>query len=152
MKRCSVEARGVSGFGLCLSRATEDSSSENLTIEIRLGRDVAKMAIITDLLDMNKILPYEHKVIQISEVMITQNQLLKISTALTPSDKWEVSKIPTDQLFQQGLDSVKRGDFSEAAVFGIIKGTALAGDKYGSAYEGTDNKLLGVQQLKEVRA
>jgi hypothetical protein len=31
----------------------------------------------------------------------------------------------------------------------ILAGTALAGETYGSAYEETDNELLGVKELTE---
>lgn len=91
----------------------------------------------------------KNKVVRTSEVVVTQNQLLKIAQRQKPEDKWEISKISTSALFKEGLDEFNADNTNMYAVMKIIKGTALAGDTYGSAYDETDNKLLGVKELTE---
>ena len=91
----------------------------------------------------------KNRVVKVSEVILTQNQLLKIAERLRPEDKWDVSKVATSALLQEGLDGISAGDFSTPVVYKIIKGTGLAGETYGSAYDVTDNELLGVKELTE---
>ncbi|KAK3659074.1 hypothetical protein LTR56_001511 [Elasticomyces elasticus] len=91
----------------------------------------------------------KNRVVKISETIVTQNQLLRFAEAPRPGDKWEVSKVATSALLKEGLDELSAGDFSFPVSFKIIKGTGLAGEAYGSAYDETDNELLGVQELTE---
>jgi len=91
----------------------------------------------------------ENKIVKISEVILTQNQLLGIAGELRPDIKWETSKVPTSVLLKQGLDGVAAGDFSMPTMMKILAGTAMAGDTYGSAFDETDNDLLGVKKMTE---
>jgi len=89
----------------------------------------------------------KNKIVRTSEIILTQNQVLGIAKELRPDVLWTVSKIQTSVMLQEGLDLFATGDFSMSAVMKLIKGTALAGDKYGGAYDVTDNELLGVKEL-----
>lgn len=91
----------------------------------------------------------ENRIVRTSEVIITQNELLRIAEGLRPDIKWELSKIQTSALLKEGLDGVSAGDFSPAVIIKIVTGTALAGDTYESAYDETDNDLLGVNAMTE---
>ncbi|KAK4948607.1 hypothetical protein LTR10_012611 [Elasticomyces elasticus] len=91
----------------------------------------------------------KNRVVKVSEVILTQNQLLRIAEKLRPEDKWEISKVAASVVLKEGLDGLNAGDFSLPVIFKIIKGTALAGEIYGSAYDETDNELLGVKELTE---
>ena len=91
----------------------------------------------------------KNRVVKVSEVILTQNQLLKIAERLRPEDKWEISKVAASAVLKEGLDKSSAGDFSLPVIYKIIKGTALAGETYGSAYDETDNELLGVRELTE---
>lgn len=91
----------------------------------------------------------KNKVVKILEVILTQNQLLKIAKSLKPEDKWDINKVSASALLKEGMDGFSAGDFSTPVIFKIIKGTALAGKKYGSAYDETDNQLLGVKELTD---
>lgn len=91
----------------------------------------------------------KNRVVKVSEVILTQNQVLKIAKRLRPEEKWEISKVAASALLKEGLDAISAGDFSFPVVFNIIKGTGLAGETYGSAYDETDNELLGVKELTE---
>ena len=89
----------------------------------------------------------KNRVVKVSEVILTQNQVLDVARKLKPEDKWEVDEIATSALLQDGLDQFSAGDLS--GIMKIIKGTALAGETYGSAYDETDNELLGVKEMNK---
>lgn len=91
----------------------------------------------------------KNKIVRTSEVIVTQNKLLRIAEGLRPDIKWEISKVQTSAMLKEGLDGVSVGDFSPPVIMKIVTGTALAGDLYGSAYDETDNELLGVTELTE---
>ena len=91
----------------------------------------------------------KNRAVKVSEVILSQNQLLKIAKRLRPDDKWEISKVSSSAILKEGLDEFSAGDFSTPVIFKIIQGTGLAGETYGSAYDETDNELLGVKELTE---
>jgi hypothetical protein len=91
----------------------------------------------------------KNRIVKVSEVILTQNQLLKIAERLRPEDKWEISKVAASAVLKEGLDEFSAGDFSFPVIFKIIAGTGLAGETYGSAFDETDNELLGVKELTE---
>ncbi|KAF4631366.1 hypothetical protein G7Y89_g6760 [Cudoniella acicularis] len=89
----------------------------------------------------------KNKIVRTSEVILTQNELLKIAEGLRPDIKWETSKVQTSALLKEGVNELSAGDFSMPVILKILAGTALAGDIYGGAYDETDNELLGVKEL-----
>ncbi|PVH74502.1 NAD(P)-binding protein [Cadophora sp. DSE1049] len=91
----------------------------------------------------------KNKIVRTSEVILTQNELLRIAEGLRPDVKWEISKVQTSALLKEGLDKLGAGDFSMPVIMKILTGTAFAGDSYGGAYDETDNELLGVKELTE---
>lgn len=91
----------------------------------------------------------KNKIMTVSEVIFTQNKVLKIAKDMKPDIKWDITDAQTSAMLQEGLDAAAAGDFSMPSILKIIGGTALAGDKYGGAYDVTDNELLGVKELTE---
>ena len=91
----------------------------------------------------------ENRIVRVSEIIITQNGLLKIVEELRPDIKWEKSKVPASAVLKEGLDGLKGGDFTFPVIMKVLMGTALAGELYGSAYDETDNKLLGIKELTD---
>ncbi|RFU34695.1 hypothetical protein B7463_g1619, partial [Scytalidium lignicola] len=91
----------------------------------------------------------KNKIVRTSEVILTQNRLLRIAEGLRPDIKWEISKVQTSAVLKEGLDELSAGDFSMPVIMKVLKGTAFAGDIYGCAYDETDNELLGVKELTE---
>ncbi|KAJ8097635.1 hypothetical protein POJ06DRAFT_261957 [Lipomyces tetrasporus] len=91
----------------------------------------------------------KNKIVRSSEVILTQNKLLRIAEGVRPDIKWETSKVQTSAVLKEGLDELSAGDFSMPVIMKILKGTAFAGDIYGGAYDETDNELLGVKELTE---
>jgi len=91
----------------------------------------------------------KNRIVRISEVILTQNQLLRIAEGMRPDIKWEISKVQTSALLKEGLDEIQAGDFSMPVIMKILAGTAFAGDTYGSAYDETDNELLGIKEMTD---
>jgi len=91
----------------------------------------------------------ENKIVRTSEVILTHNKLLKIAEVLRPDIVWEISKVQASAVLKEGLDGVSAGNFTKPVFMKIILGTAAAGDVYGSAYDETDNELLGIKELAE---
>jgi hypothetical protein len=91
----------------------------------------------------------KNKVVKVSEVILTQNEMLRIAKELRPDIKWDVDQVRSSVVLEEGLAGVKAGDFSMPVVMKIIKGTALAGDLYGSAFDVTDNEAFGIKGLTE---
>jgi nucleoside-diphosphate-sugar epimerase len=89
----------------------------------------------------------KNRVVRTSEVILTQNKLLRIAEGLRPDIKWEINKVQTSVILKEGLDGLSAGDFSMPVVMKMIAGTACAGETYGAAYDETDNELLGVKEL-----
>jgi len=91
----------------------------------------------------------KNKIVRTSEVILTQNKLLRIAEGLRPDIKWEISKVQTSAILKEGLDELSAGDFSMPAIMKVLAGTAFAGDIYGGAYDETDNELFGIKELTE---
>ncbi|TVY88304.1 Isoflavone reductase-like protein, partial [Lachnellula willkommii] len=91
----------------------------------------------------------KNKIVRTSEIILTQNKILRIAEGLRPDITWEISTAQTSAILKEGLDGVSAGDFSVPTIMKIIVSTALAGDVYGCAYDETDNELLGIKELTE---
>jgi hypothetical protein len=89
----------------------------------------------------------KNKIVRVSEVILTQNEVLRIAEELKPDIKWEIDHVRASAVLEEGLNEIKAGDFSMPVILKIIKGTVLAGDIYGSANDGTDNESLGIKDL-----
>ncbi|OOF96659.1 hypothetical protein ASPCADRAFT_206850 [Aspergillus carbonarius ITEM 5010] len=89
----------------------------------------------------------KNKVLYTSEVILTQNQVFGFAKELRPDINWRTSNVLTSVLLQESLEQFRAGDFSMPAAMKLVKGTALAGDTYGAAYDVTDNELLGIKEL-----
>lgn len=89
----------------------------------------------------------KNKVVRISEVIVTQNEVLRVAKEVRPTIDWQTSKIQTSALLKEGVDAARSGDYSMPIVYKIIGGSAMAGDTYGAAFDETDNELLGVQEM-----
>lgn len=89
----------------------------------------------------------QNRVIHVSEAILTQNQLIEFAKELRPDIKWRTSKEQTSVLLQESLEQFVAGDFTMPTIMKLLKGTALAGDTFGSAFDVTDNELLGIKEL-----
>lgn len=89
----------------------------------------------------------KNSIVHTSEVILTQNRLLKIAERLRPEIKWEITKVDLSAMLKEGLEGVRAGDFSMPVIMKLLKATAFAGDVYGGAYDETDNALLGIKNL-----
>ncbi|KAE8452548.1 hypothetical protein EG329_000451 [Mollisiaceae sp. DMI_Dod_QoI] len=91
----------------------------------------------------------KNKVLHTSEVIVTQNKVLAIAKELKPEINWDTTKVQTSAMLKEGLEQLSAGDFSMPVLMKLIGATALGGDAYGSAYDETDNELLGIKELTE---
>ena len=91
----------------------------------------------------------KNRIVRTSEIILTQNKILKIAQALRPDIEWEISTAQTSSILKEGLDGINAGDFSTPTIMKIIVSTALAGDVYGCAYDETDNEILGIKELTD---
>lgn len=83
------------------------------------------------------------------EGIVTQNKLLQIARKVKPEAEWKTSTANSSMLLQEALNAFAAGDSSQPVVKKLLLATALAGDRYGSAYDKTDNELLGIGIIKE---
>ncbi|CAK48391.1 hypothetical protein CBS115989_6344 [Aspergillus niger] len=89
----------------------------------------------------------ENRVMHVSEAILTQNQLIGFAKEIRPDIEWSISKEQSSLLLQESLEEFGAGDFSVPTFMKLLKGTALAGDTYGAAFDVTDNELLGIKEL-----
>ena len=90
-----------------------------------------------------------NKVIHVSEVILTQNKVLEIAKQIQPEADWEVTAVPSDAVLQGALRDVAAGNFSEATIIAILSAVTFGGERYGAAYDKTDNELLGIETLSD---
>lgn len=88
-----------------------------------------------------------NQVLFVSEAIVTQNSVLDLAKEVRPDVEWTTTTAASSELLQQSLDGFAVGDYSWNTVGKLLSGTALAGDRYGAAFEGKDNELLGVPTL-----
>jgi hypothetical protein len=91
----------------------------------------------------------KNRVVKISEMILTQNQVLKIAQRLRPEDQWEVTKVAATDCLQEALEAIRAGDIRPMVRSKLAKGTGYAGETYGSAYDENDNELLGIKKWTE---
>ncbi|KAI2886902.1 hypothetical protein CBS63078_424 [Aspergillus niger] len=89
----------------------------------------------------------ENRVMHVSEAILTQNQLIGFAKEIRPDIEWSISKEQSSLLLQESLEEFGAGDSSVPTFMKLLKGTALAGDTYGAAFDVTDNELLGIKEL-----
>jgi hypothetical protein len=92
-----------------------------------------------------------NRILHVSQVILTQNTLLNIAREVKPELEWSTSAVKSSDLLQQGLDAFAAKDFSFPSILKLLSGTAGAGDRYGSAYDETDNELLGIDIITQER-
>jgi hypothetical protein len=65
-----------------------------------------------------------------------------------PEIDWEISTVQSKALLM-GFEQTGAGDFSLPVMIKLLTATVLGGEEYGSAYDVTDNELLGVKESTE---
>ncbi|KAL3427453.1 oxidoreductase [Phlyctema vagabunda] len=89
----------------------------------------------------------KNRVVFVSEIILTQNQILEIGKEVRPDIEWKESAAISSEILKEGLEAAAAGDFGMPTIMKLLTGTAMAGDEYGAAYDKTDNELLGVPAL-----
>lgn len=91
----------------------------------------------------------KNRIVYISEVILTQNTLIDIAKEVNPISEWNTSIVKSSELLQQSLEAYAAGDSGFPSLIKLLSGTALAGDRYGAAYDRTENELLGIDQMTQ---
>jgi NmrA-like family len=95
----------------------------------------------------------KNRVVHISEVIFTQNKILSIAKETKPEIKWEIGNAQSKELLKESLEQLSVVEFKFPTIVPIVlklvTATAFGGDEYRSAYDETDNELLGIEELTE---
>jgi hypothetical protein len=90
-----------------------------------------------------------NRILRVSQAILTQNKVLTIAKDMKPEISWEITPVKTSEMMQEALAAFAAGDFSHPIILKFVISTVFAGDRYGAAYDATDNALLGVEELTE---
>ncbi|KAH9204258.1 hypothetical protein DL95DRAFT_377111 [Leptodontidium sp. 2 PMI_412] len=90
-----------------------------------------------------------NRMLRISEAILTQNKLLAIAKELKPEITWKTTLVDTSEMMKEALASFGAGDFSPPVFMKFLGSTVFAGNRFGAAYDVTDNELLGVEALSD---
>lgn len=91
----------------------------------------------------------KNRTVYVSQAILTQNKVLNIAKEIRPDIKWDISRVESNPMFQEALAAFAAGDYSAGTVLKLVTSTAGAGDRYGAAFDKTDNQLLGIEALSE---
>lgn len=83
----------------------------------------------------------ENRSVRIHDIAVTQNQLLKIAKKVAPEKIWAPVPTSTAEMYNAANAALAKGDHSLMYDY-IVVGVVAEG--YGSLFENTENKLLGV--------
>lgn len=86
--------------------------------------------------------------VKISSIDTTQNELLRIAQELRPEDKWVITHSNTEDLEKEAWERWAKGDHGFEAQSMFIN-RAFLGKGWGGFFPEKDNKLLGIEGLKE---
>ncbi|KAH8819836.1 hypothetical protein F5884DRAFT_849129 [Xylogone sp. PMI_703] len=89
----------------------------------------------------------ENRTVFVSQVILTQNQVLEIAREVKPEIKWNTSTVLSKNLLQEALSEFASGEVGQQTVLKLLVSTAFGGEEYGSAYDKTDNSLFGIETL-----
>jgi hypothetical protein len=89
----------------------------------------------------------KNRVVKISDVTTTQNQLLEIAKKVVPAKEWAPKTVYTKDLLTKSNEGLVKGDMSAMVGFILV---AIFGDGYGASWaDKNDNKLLGLSGKTE---
>ncbi|KUJ15404.1 NAD(P)-binding protein [Mollisia scopiformis] len=125
-------------------KATLLDGGDNRASSTSLPNIAKAIAVILKKFDATK-----NKVLKVSEVILTQNRILAIAKKLKPEIEWDITNVESQALLKEALAELAAGKFDMPVIMKLLKGTALGGDRYGGAYDKTDNELLGIKELTE---
>jgi uncharacterized protein YbjT (DUF2867 family) len=89
--------------------------------------------------------------VQVHGMLVTQNEVLEIAKKYSSDPgSWVVSEKDARIKFEEGLDMLKRGEFTMTAVSTLMAGVVWD-PNYQTGFQETDNEWLGVEALSKER-
>ncbi|KAL3483882.1 NmrA-like family protein [Aspergillus germanicus] len=89
--------------------------------------------------------------VQVHGMLVTQNQVLEIAKKFSAKpEAWVVNKKEAHVRFEEGMDMLRRGEFTMQAVSTLMAGV-IWDPKYETGFRETDNERLGIEETPEER-
>jgi hypothetical protein len=89
--------------------------------------------------------------VQVHGMLATQNQVLEIAKKISADpEAWVVNKKEAQVRFEEGMDMLRRGEFTMQAVSTLMAGV-IWDPKYETGFRETDNEWLGIEETPEER-
>ncbi|KAL4864148.1 hypothetical protein BDV12DRAFT_176582 [Aspergillus spectabilis] len=89
--------------------------------------------------------------VQVHGMLVTQNEVLEIAKRYSSDpESWVVSEKEAHVRFEEGMEMLKRGEFTMAAVSTLMAGV-IWDPKYETGFRETDNGWLGIEKLPKER-
>jgi hypothetical protein len=89
--------------------------------------------------------------VQVHGMLATQNQVLETAKKISADpEAWVVNKKEALVRFEEGMDMLRRGEFTMQAVSTLMAGV-IWDPKYETGFRETDNEWLGIEETPEER-
>jgi hypothetical protein len=89
--------------------------------------------------------------VQVHGMLVTQNQVLGIAQKFSADpESWIVNEKEAQVRFEEGMDMLRRGEFTMQAVSTLMAGV-IWDPKYETGFRKTDNEWLGIEDIPEER-
>ncbi|KAL2837216.1 NmrA-like family protein [Aspergillus pseudodeflectus] len=129
------------------NRAIDRVNGGEVSFSISEFRTVSR-AIVGVLREPERVV--EHCV-QVHGMLVTQNQVLGIAKKYSSDpESWVVNEKEADVRFEEGMDMLRRGEFTMQAVSTLMAGV-IWDPKYETGFKETDNEWLGIETIPNER-
>jgi len=91
----------------------------------------------------------KNRVVKVKEVETSQNRLIAIVNKIKPEGEWQIEKLETDALVKDSYERLGKGDYGAATWTQFLAKAIFGGPAYGSAFEKSDNEVLGIKTLSD---
>ncbi|KAL3461191.1 hypothetical protein BJX64DRAFT_261471 [Aspergillus heterothallicus] len=89
--------------------------------------------------------------VQVHGMLVTQNQVLGIAKKYSADpESWIVNEKEAAVRFEEGMDMLRRGEFTMQAVSTLMAGV-IWDPKYEAGFKETDNEWLGIEEIPKER-
>ncbi|KAK6063759.1 oxidoreductase [Seiridium cupressi] len=90
----------------------------------------------------------QNRSVYVSEVVISQNQVLSLAKQIAPNKPWEPVHVKLGELVAASKEKLAQGHFDLATVLPLLV-QSMVDPEFGGRYDANDNKLLGVKEKSE---
>lgn len=90
----------------------------------------------------------KNRPVRVHDLVVTQNQLIRIAKKLGKTGDWDTKVVETAQLEASAYGELSKSEPDPTWPFSFIK-RAVWGEGFGGEFQKTDNKVLGLKGLTE---